>query len=322
MQDMFGRKITYLRVSVTDRCDFRCTYCMSEEMTFLPREFILSTEEMDRICSAFIRKGVRKLRITGGEPLVRPGIARLVRMLADEGIADLALTTNGQRLPEMAEDLKHAGLRRVNVSLDSLEPETFRRITRGGDVRRVLRGIDAALRTGLAPVKINTVVLRPHNAREVTDLARFALEAGCQIRFLELMPIGCARGIFRDAFVPASEVRARLEGAFRLVPLPYEAGQTSRNFLASDRSGRRGIVGLISPRTRPFCTGCTRIRLTSTGCLISCLARGDGPSVRELLRSDSPAAARALGEMVTEALSRRTEQRPFDTLRPMPSVGG
>ncbi len=313
-----------LRISVTDRCQLRCLYCMPPAgVPMVSQEDTLSSEEILRfvriVKSGF---GLSKVRITGGDPLVRPGIVDLVRMLADEGIADLALTTNGHCLAEMAASLKDAGLRRVNVSLDSLDPETARRLSRGGDVGRTLRGIEAALESGLVPVKINAVVLRSHNAHEVTDLARFALDMGCQMRFLELMPIGCAKGMFKDAFVSASEVRARLEESFRLVPLPYEAGQTSRDFLASDGRGRRGIVGLIAPHTRPFCPGCRRVRMTSTGRLIGCLASGTGPNVRKLLRSDSPAAAKILAGIVTRELARKNPDHRFEAAGPMALVGG
>jgi cyclic pyranopterin phosphate synthase len=243
-------------------------------------------------------------------------------MLAGEGIPDLALTTNGQRLAEMAAQLKDAGLRRVNVSLDSLRAEVFRTITRGGELRRTLKGIDAALSCGLEPVKINAVVLRPHNFDEVSDIARLALEKGCQVRFLELMPIGCARNIFEEAFVSADEVRARMEESFTLKALPVADGGTSRDFLAHDCHGRRGIIGFISPESRPFCTGCRRLRLTSTGRLIGCLASGNGPSVRELLRSNKPDAGERLIELVDAALRCKAEHSGFKCTPPMVAVGG
>ncbi len=313
-----------LRVSVTDRCQLRCVYCMPEGgVPKLRRDEVLSFEEIVRFVGAVRwRFEVSKVRITGGEPLQRPGIVELVGMLAREGIRDLALTTNAQRLAEMAAELKRAGLRRVNVSLDSLDDATFRALTRGGRLRRTLEGIEAALRHGLGPVKVNAVVLRGCNDGEVVELARFGLRNGCQVRFLELMPIGCARPLFSEMFVPASEVRARLEESFSLEPLPCEAGGTSRDFLARDSRGRRGIVGLISAQTQPFCAGCARVRLTSTGRLISCLARGGGPNVRELLRDDSPGTRRALCELVAAELRRKTDRAAFDTIHPMASVGG
>lgn len=313
-----------LRVSVTDRCQLRCLYCMpSVGAPRLSREEVLSFEEIVRFVHVVRRRfALTKVHITGGEPLVRPGITDLVGMLASERIADLALTTNGQRLAELAAELKRAGLRRVNVSLDTLDAGAFRTLTRGGRLEHALEGIEAALHHELAPVKINTVVLRGYNDTEVVELARFALQRGCRVRFLELMPIGYAQAAFDDLFVPTPEVRAHLDRAFTLKPLVHKAGESSRNFLASGRHGREGIIGFISPETQPFCESCTRVRLTSTGRLISCLARGDGPNVRGLLGSDSPRAAEALQELVAMKLNRKRARTAFDTVRPMVAVGG
>lgn len=313
-----------LRISVTDRCQLRCVYCMPPSGTPMkPRDEILSFEEIVRFVQLVKSEfGVSKVRITGGDPLVREGVVELVEMLARQGVDDLALTTNGQLLAEMAADLKRAGLRRVNVSLDSLNEQTFQALTGGGELQRTIEGIEAACRNELTPVKINTVVLGSHNIDELTGLARFAMDRSCQIRFLELMPIGWARRVVGDLFVSTSEVRDRLTQSFSLQPLPYGSGETSRDFLASDLSGRRGTIGFISGQTQPFCNGCTRIRLTSTGRLISCLARGKGPNVRELLRSDSAAAAVALREAVATELSSKPKSRAFDALSYMASVGG
>jgi cyclic pyranopterin phosphate synthase len=284
---------------------------------------MLSFEDIVRFVRVLrSRFEVSKVRITGGEPLVRPDIVRLTAMLAREGVADLALTTNGQCLAELAEDLRGAGLQRVNVSLDTLDAETFRSLTRGGELSRTLDGIDAALRHGLKPVKINTVAMRPYNEREVVRIARFGLDKGCQVRFLELMPISRARAVFGDLFVPFSGVYARLAQSFCLEPLACEAGRTSRDFLASDASGRRGIIGFISPQTQPFCTGCNRLRLTSWGRLVWCLARGDGPNVKESLRDDSPAATRALCTTIAAQLDRKACRRAFRTTYHMAAVGG
>ena len=313
-----------LRISVTDRCQLRCSYCMpADGVPKISHSEILSFEEIIR----FVRMlkssfDLAKVRITGGEPLVRPGIIELVRLLSAEDIADLALTTNGQELAQMANDLKRAGLRRVNVSLDSLDDQTFWNITGGGQLQQSLAGIRAALRNRLTPLKINMVVLRGINDQEVSALARFGLERGCQVRFLELMPIGCAKEMFADLFVPAWEVRERLESCFSLTAIAPQPGQSSRNFQASDCLGRKGIIGFISPTTEPFCQDCRRVRLTSTGQLISCLAKGCGPSIRNLLRDNTPTATRALHRLVAEQLCQKRSDRKFHTHSPMVGVGG
>ncbi len=266
--------------------------------------------------------GISKVRITGGEPLVRPGIVELIRLLSCEGIADLALTTNGQQLADMAGDLKHAGLNRVNVSLDSLDEKIFWKLTGGGRLQRSLEGIQAALRNGLKPLKINMVVLRGVNDHEISSLARFGLEHGCQVRFLELMPIGCAKEKFDELFVGTQEIQQSLEKGFSLKEIASQPSQSSRNFQAWDRDGRKGIIGFISPTTKPFCQDCRRVRLTSTGQLIACLAKGSGPSVRKLLQDDTPRARRALRQLVSEQLCQKRSDREFHTHSPMVAVGG
>jgi cyclic pyranopterin phosphate synthase len=318
------RRAIALRISVTDRCQLRCRYCLPPNgVAKRPRDQILSFEEILRFVRALRPEfEVFKVRLTGGEPLLRSGLVELVSMLSAEGIPDLALTTNGQLLAELAGPLQAAGLRRVNVSLDSLDPETYRRLTRGGELAAALRGIAAAVSRGLSPVRLNTVVLRGWNDAEVAELARFALERGLEARFLELMPIGCARPLYEELFVPSAEVRARLSGAFALKPLPAEPGRSSRDFLATDRAGRSGRVGLISSQTAPFCAGCARLRLTSTGRLIACLAEGTGPGVRELLRSAEPDADRRLREAVAGVLDGKRPRRAFRTAQPMCTVGG
>jgi len=289
----------------------------------VPHTDILRFEEILRFVDVLREHfGLTKVRLTGGEPLVRPGLTDLVGMLADAGVQDIALTTNGQRLAHMAAPLKRAGLCRVNVSIDSLDPATFRSITRGGDLGRTLAGVDAALRHGLGPVKTNTVVMRGVNDREVETLMRFGLERGCHVRFLELMPIGCAQRLFDRMYVPSGEVLSQLRAHVRLVPLGHEPGATSRDFSVRDSAGRRGIVGVISPESRPFCRGCTRLRLTSTGRLVSCLARGEGPDVRALLRRDTPETRRALRHVIAAALRGKQTREVFDTARPMVQTGG
>ena len=243
-------------------------------------------------------------------------------MLAGEGIKDLALTTNGQQLAAMAGDLKRAGLHRVNVSLDSINAKTLETLTRGGRVKRVLEGIDAAVSYGLAPVKINTVVLRGYNDGEVADIAQYALDRGCQIRFLELMPIGCARPVFNELFVPTSEVLASIERSFTLQPRGRELGGSSRDFTATGPDGRSGIVGFISPESEPFCEDCSRMRLTSTGRLISCLARGEGRDISDLLRNRTGANEQALREIVAEEFASKCARTTFHTPRSMVAVGG
>ena len=313
-----------LRISVTDRCQLRCSYCMPPEG--VPKKDcheILTFEEIVR----FVRLlkpgfGISKVHITGGEPLVRPGLTELIRLLACEDIADLTLTTNGQKLAQLASHLKRAGLHRVNISLDSLNDRTFQKLTGGGRLQRSLEGIKAALSNGLRPLKINMVVLRGINDHEVAALASFGLELGCQVRFLELMPIGCAKEMFDDLFVPAWEVREHLESSFTLTAIASQLGQSSRNFQASDHLGRKGIIGFISPATQPFCQGCRRMRLTSTGQLISCLAKGCGPSIRNLLQDETPTAIRDLQRVVGQLLQQKRSDRKFHTHSPMVGVGG
>jgi len=275
-----------LRLSITDKCDQRCIYCMpAGGVELVSHEDVLSFEEFAR----FVRVmrdafGLTKVHITGGEPLVRRNVVGFVSMLASQEIVDLALTTNGQRLASMATDLKKAGLHRVNVSLDSLDPGLYAEITRSGDLVSVLRGIEAARAAGLAPIKLNVVALRGCNDDEFTALAAYAFEHDCEIRFIELMPIGCAAGLFEEHFIGADEVRERLAERFSLSPLPERPGASSRSYVADD-GALRGVVGFISPETHPFCAGCRRLRLTCTGQLIACLAEREGPSIRDLLRS-------------------------------------
>ena len=313
-----------LRISVTCRCQLQCLYCRpAGDVSTRSRAEILSFEEILR----FVRLlkshlGLAKVHITGGDPLVRRGIVDLVAMLAAEGITDLALTTNGQALAQMARDLKRAGLRRINISLDSLNNRTFASLTHGGKLKDTLAGIRAALQEGFAPIKLNTVVLRTVNDSEVVTMAQWALDHFCHIRFLELMPVGCAKRIFKNMFVPASEVRRRLEDSLALRALVHAPEQTSRDFAAYDSHGRRGVVGFITAQSAPFCSGCRRLRLTSTGQLISCLARGCGSDVRSLLRSNSQCADQALLKIVESEFEKKRVRAAFDTPHPMGSVGG
>jgi len=315
------RRPLSLRISVTDRCQLRCVHCMPPEgVAKLRHEDILTFEEI--LCFVRVAKAqfdLSKLHVTGGEPLVRANIVRLVRMLAGEGIPDLVLTTNGQDLARKAAALRRAGLHRINISLPSLDEKTYSELTRGGALGRTLHGIARAQAAGLAPVKLNAVIFRGWNEDEVERLAAFALERGCAVRFLELMPIGCARPLAADRFVPAAEIRRRIEGAFALTPLAYEPGRSSRDFMAEDRHGRRGVVGFVSSGTEPFCVGCTRLRLTSTGEIIGCLSRGRGISIRRFLRSNQDERVAAAIRRVVADKGRRPD---FRSRRHMVAVGG
>jgi len=313
-----------LRVSVIDKCEFRCLYCMPcEGIRRCKHSDILSFEQIvDFVRLAKFEFALSKVHLTGGEPLVRKNIASLVGMIAEVGVDDLALTTNAWKLEAMAPDLKDAGLDRVNISLDSLDPITFATLTRGGRLRQVLRGVDAAMENSLGPIKFNTVVLRGYNHTQVPRMARWAMSRGCVIRFLELMPIGHAKPMFDGLFVPAAEIRRSLAGEFKLGPESYEPGASARYFEVSGPGRRLGRVGIISGQSEPFCAGCRRLRLTSTGKLISCLARGEGPSVRELLRSDDPADRQTLREIIAGELAAKSARSDFTTPRAMASVGG
>jgi len=313
-----------LRISVTDRCQLRCIYCMGPEgVTKLAHQEILSFEEIIRFVRAMKRHfGLSKIRITGGEPLVRPDITKLVEMLTREGVPDLALTTNAQLLASMASQLKRAGLQRINISLDSLKADTYRRLTRGGELQSSLEGLAAALHHGFAPVKINTIALRSINCDELVDIARFGLERGCEVRFLELMPIGPAAERSADWFVSSTEVLDTLAESFDLQPTPVQLGSSSRNYLAKDRRGQTGIIGLISSRTAAFCEKCRRLRLTSTGKLIGCLARPEGSHIRAFLQSDHDADSPQLLEAIRRALSLKQKPRRFSRTTLMVETGG
>lgn len=318
------RRAVSLRISITDRCQLRCVYCMPlEGVPKLPPGDILSFEEIVRFVRA-MQAGfdLLKVHITGGEPLVRKGITQLVASLAALRIPDLALTTNGQLLAGKALDLKHAGLQRVTISLDSITNKTYQTITRGGDLQRTLDGIKGALQAGLAPVKINVVVMRGLNDNEVTDIAQFGLAQGCHVRFLELMPIGCAKAQFHNRFVSSAEVHRRLAVSFRLTAMDHDTRRSSRNFLAVGRQGASGTIGLIASKSHPFCAGCTRLRLTSTGQLIACLAHDASLAIREFLQADTPQAVQALQKLALRQIDGKCSRTVFDTERAMASVGG
>ena len=309
MVDPFGRHVTYLRVSVTDRCDFRCTYCMAEHMTFLPKRDLLSLEELDRVCSAFVAKGVRKLRITGGEPLVRKDILWLLRALSrhlESGRLDeLTLTTNGSQLPRYAAELKAAGVRRVNISLDTLKPDRFKAITRWGDFGQVMGGIEAAERAGLA-IKLNAVALKGVNEDEIEDLVRFAHGRGFDLTLIETMPLGDIGGDRTDQYLPLSIVRARLMDRFTLEDIPFRTGGPARYVRVRETGGR---LGFITPMTHNFCESCNRVRLTCTGTLYMCLGQDDAADLRAPLRASADDAL--LMRAIDEAISRKPKGHDF-----------
>ena len=308
MIDPFGRHVTYLRVSVTDRCDFRCSYCMSEHMTFLPKKDLLSLEELDRLCTAFVAKGVRKLRITGGEPLVRKNILWLFRALSRHlggGLDELTLTTNGSQLPKFAQELKDAGVRRINVSLDTLRPDRFKAITRWGDFAQVMAGIEAAEKAGLE-IKLNAVALKGVNEDEIEDLIRFAHGRGFDLTLIETMPMGDIDGDRTDQYLPLSIVRARLMDRFTLEDIPLRTGGPARYVRVAETGGR---LGFITPMTHNFCESCNRVRLTCTGTLYMCLGQNDAADLRAPLRAS--ADDRLLMAAIDEAISRKPKGHDF-----------
>ena len=318
--DPFGRSVTYLRVSVTDRCDLRCVYCMSEDMAFLPKRELLTLEELDRVCSAFVEKGVRKLRITGGEPLVRRDVMELFRALSRHlrsgALRELTLTTNGTLLTRYADELAACGVRRINVSLDTLDPDRFRRITRRGGLPTVLAGIDAAQRAGLA-VKINVVALKGVNEDEIEHLVGWAHGRGMDITFIEVMPMGEIEPERIDQFFPLSAVRARLAARWTLTDTAEGTGGPARYSRVAETGGR---VGFITPLTHNFCESCNRVRLTCTGQLYMCLGQEDAADLRAAVRkSEGDAALRAA---IDEAISRKPRGHDFVVARRSgPAVG-
>lgn len=309
MVDPFGRAVTYLRVSVTDRCDFRCTYCMAEHMTFLPKKDLLTLEELHRLCSAFIAKGVRKLRLTGGEPLVRKNIMFLIRELGKEieagRLDELTLTTNGSQLSKFAAELVDCGVRRINVSLDTLDPDKFRQITRWGELTKVLEGIDAALAAGLK-VKINAVALKDFNDAEIPELMRWAHGRGMDLTLIETMPMGEVDEDRTDHYLPLSEMRKRLEADFTLKDIPYRTGGPARYVDVLETGGR---LGLITPMTHNFCESCNRVRLTCTGTLYMCLGQNDAADLRSALRATEDDAY--LAQVIDDAISRKPKGHGF-----------
>ena len=314
--DPFGRQIAYVRVSVTDRCDYRCVYCMSEDMNFLPKRDVLSLEELDRLCTAFIGLGARKIRITGGEPLVRRNVMSLFHALKrhlDNGSLDeVTVTTNGSQLSRFAHELADCGVRRINVSLDTLDPDKFRAVTRWGDLGVVMKGIDAAVEAGLK-IKLNAVALKGFNDRESESLVRWAHGRGFDVTFIEVMPLGAMERDRSDQFMPLTELRADLERSLTLSPSSYATGGPARYYDVKETGGR---LGFITPLTHNFCESCNRVRVTCTGTLYMCLGQEDAADLREPLRrsiSDAPLIA-----AIRAAIARKPKGHDFVIARAAP----
>ncbi len=306
--DPFGRAISYLRISVTDRCDLRCVYCMPERMRFLPRDDLLTLEELERVAAAFIRTGTRRLRITGGEPLVRRGVETLIERLGariGNGLDELTLTTNGSRLAEHAAMLAASGIRRINVSLDTLDPERFLRITRGGKLASTLRGIEAAQAAGIS-IKINTVALRDLNEDEFDAMLAWCGRKGHDLCLIETMPMGAVEEDRTDRYLPLSLVRARLAARWTLTETAYRTGGPARYVTVGETGGR---LGFITPMTHNFCESCNRVRLSCTGTLFMCLGQDDAADLRGVLRAGEDDAA--LDAAIRAAIARKPRGHDF-----------
>jgi cyclic pyranopterin phosphate synthase len=310
LTDPFGRRVTYLRVSVTDRCDLRCVYCMAEDMTFLPKAEVLSLEELDRLCGAFIGLGVDKIRLTGGEPLVRKNVISLIRSLGarigEGGLRELTITTNGTQLSKMAGDLYAAGVRRLNVSLDTLDPSTFAAVTRWGKIDQTLDGIFAAKAAGLA-IKINAVALKGVNEHEFDRMVAWCGEHGFDLCLIETMPLGDITGDRTDQYLPLSLVRSRLRQSWTLEETDYATGGPARYMTVKETGGR---IGFITPLTHNFCESCNRVRLTCTGTLYMCLGQEDAADLRKTLR-DPAVDDSGLREAILEAITRKPKGHDF-----------
>jgi cyclic pyranopterin phosphate synthase len=323
--DRFGRHVTYVRISVTDRCDFRCVYCMSEDMNFLPRAQVLTLEELAVVAQAFTELGVHKIRITGGEPLVRRNVLHLFKDVGRlSGLRELVLTTNGSQLPRMARELRAAGVRRINISLDSLDPERFRRLTRVGDLHKVLAGIDAALEAGFDKVKLNSVILRNRNHDEVIPLVEFARERGMDITFIEEMPLGETDDHDRaEAFYSSDEILGDLQQHYGLVATTESTGGPARYYRLDDSTR----IGFISPHSHNFCDTCNRVRVTVEGRLLLCLGQEHSVDLRRVLRAN-PGNVERLKQAIVDAMAIKPRGHDFAVssqtviLRHMSVTGG
>ena len=318
--DPFGRHVTYLRVSVTDRCDFRCVYCMAEDMQFLPKRDLLTLEELDRISSAFVDRGVKRLRLTGGEPLVRRNLMQLVRRLSRHletgALQELTLTTNGSQLAKFADELADCGVRRINVSLDTMDPERFRRITRRGDFATVMDGVRAAQAAGIR-IKLNAVALKGVNEDELSEMVRWSHGQGMDLTLIETMPLGEIDEDRTDRYLPLSVVRERLSQEFTLSDLPERTGGPARYVSVSETGGK---LGFITPMTHNFCEGCNRVRLTCTGTLFMCLGQEDAADLRSVMRSSE--SDETLHRAIDAAIARKPKGHDFviDRATSRPSV--
>jgi cyclic pyranopterin phosphate synthase len=325
LTDRFGRTVNYVRLSVTDRCDFRCVYCMAEDMTFLPREQVLTLEEIARVAKTFVSLGTEKIRLTGGEPLVRKGILELIKEIGSYGLRDFAMTTNGSQLPAMAEPLRKAGLKRLNISLDSLDADKFHRITRTGRLNQVLNGIDAAKEAGFEGIKLNTVVMKGGNDEEVPDLVEFARQKKVDITFIEEMPLGEISDHDRGQVLCTSdEVRNIISQHHELIPTPEDSGGPARYYRMPDSESR---VGFISPHSHNFCSTCNRVRVTVEGRLLLCLGNEHSVDLLRVLRG-YPVNDDKLRETIINAMDLKPEQHHFSAngevqiLRFMNMTGG
>jgi GTP 3',8-cyclase len=307
--DRFGRHVTYVRISVTDRCDLRCVYCMSEDMRFLPRAQVLTLEELGIIGRAFSELGVSKIRITGGEPLVRSNVLSLFEELGSlPGLRELTVTTNGTQLPRLAEPLRRAGVRRINISLDSLDPQRFRAITRVGDLDQVLAGIEAARQAGFEKIKLNTVAMKHRNDDEILDLVEFVHARGMDISFIEEMPLGQIEHDRAEVYMSSDEVRARISARYELIATTDTTGGPSRYFRIP---GSQTRVGFISPHSHNFCESCNRVRVTTDGRLLLCLGQEHSMDLKRVLRAN-PGNLERLKDAIVEAMKLKPKGHDFD----------
>lgn len=324
--DKFNRKINYIRLSVTDRCDFRCVYCMDERMRFMPRAQLLTLEELALVGQAFVELGVTKIRLTGGEPLVRKNILQLIQTLGNlASLKELVLTTNGSQLPKMAQSLQMAGIKRINISLDSLKPERFQELSRVGKLAVVLRGIEAAIQAGFQRIKINTVILKNRNHDEVINLTQFAIQHGIDISFIEAMPMGIIGDHNRaEAFYSNEQIRQDLKSTFTLIPTTETTGGPAKYYQIINTPTR---VGFISPHTHNFCDTCNRVRITTTGRLLLCLGQENSVDLRRIIRAH-PGEIEPLKQAIVKAIDMKPKGHDFNLagstqiLRHMNVTGG
>ncbi len=315
--DQFGRVVDYIRLSITDRCDFRCVYCMAEDMTFLPRDEVLSLEECARLVKVFVGLGVSKVRITGGEPLVRKNAIWLFEEVGKlEGLKELVLTTNGSQLERQAESLKKAGVKRINISIDSLKPERFKKITRTGDLNKVLAGLQASIDAGFEGIKINTVLMKNSNDDEAVDLVKFAIEHKIDISFIEEMPLGDVNHNRENTFISNIDTLKLLQNKFTLLPSTETTGGPARYWRVANSQTK---IGFISPHSHNFCESCNRVRITCKGELYLCLGQEDKVDLMPLLRQnpndDAPLIAAIIGSMAV-----KPKGHDFDLRRAVPAV--